>query len=294
MNSSITNGMMSADFVCYGCSTWDLGSLDTTSSSATWMWAHGPGRTVDSNSDSADLHQHPDNGKGNFKANVQAAHYTSSVEASNAITGKSSTAQPASSNSASSSGDSGSSSGVSKSGIKMLVTAHASLLTLTFYFWLPLGVLLFRLVPKSAVRFHYISQVIGTAFAIAGLGIAIYMSQNNNEWAGLDSYHQIIGILVVAFLVVQAIVGTVQHMIFKRKGKKSALAIPHMIFGWIILILGGVQGILGGIFAGDYNIAKGLAGLIAVVWVVTAAGAVYGRRRNAKRNHGYQERKGRA
>lgn len=56
MNSTIADGMMMADVICYACGSWS--SLDTTSSTQRFIHAMGPGSAVSSDDQAATIRQH--------------------------------------------------------------------------------------------------------------------------------------------------------------------------------------------------------------------------------------------
>lgn len=63
-NSSIdaSTGKMMAQFTCYGCTTWPSGKLDTTSSQQPFIYALGPGDTIQSDDENAPIEQHTQKG----------------------------------------------------------------------------------------------------------------------------------------------------------------------------------------------------------------------------------------
>ena len=59
----VENSTMTADVVCYGCSKWSGGTLDTSSTRAAWIWAAGPGKPVASDANDAHVDEHSEYGK---------------------------------------------------------------------------------------------------------------------------------------------------------------------------------------------------------------------------------------
>ena len=69
MQYSVTNssmdsstGTMTAQFTCYGCTTWPSGTLDTTSTQQSFIYALGPGDTIQSDDPNAQIEQHSQKG----------------------------------------------------------------------------------------------------------------------------------------------------------------------------------------------------------------------------------------
>lgn len=256
-SSGIANGLMTADISCYGCTTWSGGSLDTSSTSAAWMWAVGPGTTVESDSQSATIQQHKN--YGNFQLNMVSARAavaaastaTSAIAASSSASvatstvaaaatstatvaatstkavATSSTGAAAASTSAANAGNSATAAGtaagaaVTGTSYNSLLIAHAILLPLAFVLLLPLGVLFLRLSSFVPVRLHYLTQATALLCALAGFGIAIAYSYYGYG-AIYNEYHQIIGIIAVVLLVGQAAGGILHHLSYKRKAASAA------------------------------------------------------------------------
>ncbi|KAF9636786.1 putative integral membrane protein [Lasiodiplodia theobromae] len=56
--SGVSNGQMTANFKCASCSSWSGGSMDFSSSSASWIHASKSGSSLDSDDTSASIQQH--------------------------------------------------------------------------------------------------------------------------------------------------------------------------------------------------------------------------------------------
>ena len=84
--------------------------------------------------------------------------------------------------------------------------------------------------------------------------------------------HPIIGITVVGALLLQAIGGILNHYVYKKHKKRTAVAIVHVWWGRVIVTLGIINGGLGLMLSGNTvkgEIAYGvIAGMIWLTWVV--------------------------
>lgn len=108
----------------------------------------------------------------------------------------------------------------------------------------------------------------------------------------LSSYHPIIGIVVLALLFFQPILGYVHHIKFKKYSRRTVWSHAHLWLGRIAITAGMINGGLGLLLASDapaftgfaptrtYIIAYGaVAGFMWLLWVIAA---IIGERRRAK------------
>lgn len=58
--SGVENGMMTANVKCNSCNTWSGGSMDFSSSSASWIHAYKTGEALNTDDVSADISRHDD------------------------------------------------------------------------------------------------------------------------------------------------------------------------------------------------------------------------------------------
>ena len=156
--------------------------------------------------------------------------------------------------------------------------AHAAIMSVTFIVLMPLGALLVYLpAGNQTIRYlHAPFQLFAAAAAVAGLILGVILAhQNHNEYTG---YHPIIGYVVVGLVVlIQPALGLVQHLLFRRQGRKTIFGVTHRWLGRIIIILGMINGGLGFMFSGSvggknvpewgvivYSVA---AGVVAIFYV---------------------------
>lgn len=127
------------------------------------------------------------------------------------------------------------------------IYAHAILLCLVFFMLMPTAVVLLRLpfVGKAAFKVHWMIHVLAFLACVAGLGVAIKFSHDMTHWHSMTNFHQIIGIILTVVIIIQAAAGTVHHVMFKKRPRRTAVSYGHIIFGWSIIFLGMLNGCLG-------------------------------------------------
>ncbi|KPI41181.1 uncharacterized protein AB675_7981 [Cyphellophora attinorum] len=315
-----SDGSLVANIRCDSC----IGSsLSATATDSTWIWAYAGGSALDSTDTSANIQQHSSQGgfnldltkgTGGSSSNpfVAAAVTEPSASASASAPGESGSPSASASASGGSSptpsatnpdaiapvasqgADSGANTGASNNGSSRsssdptlsLRKSHGILMSITFVVLFPLAALTMYLPFARRVLFvHAPLQVIGIILMIAGLATGVLLG-NKTE---LDEYHQIIGYIVVALLVLfQPILGLLQHLYFRRHGGRSIKGVVHQWLGRSAILLGIINGGLGFNITGPvgstyvpkgaviaYGVIAGLVGIIYIAVVVLA-----GRRRS--------------
>jgi hypothetical protein len=165
--SSIQDGKYLVEAVCKNCTTWSLGSLDTTSTSQPFIFGLGPtGQTFSSDSTTANINQHSIFNI--FTLDMQQAAISNTASSASNSAG----ALASGSGSGSSSGSASSSSAASTTYKKV----HGIFNSIAFVILFPAGVILLRIF--NSVLLHAICQALAFIFLIVGLGTGIYLSQN--------------------------------------------------------------------------------------------------------------------
>lgn len=78
---------------------------------------------------------------------------------------------------------------------------------------------------------------------VAGLGLGVQLGKQVDE---LDGYHQIIGYILFAWMVIaQPALGLAQHLHFRKNGTRSPMGSGHRWLGRIMIAFGVVNGGLG-------------------------------------------------
>jgi predicted Na+-dependent transporter len=160
--------------------------------------------------------------------------------------------------------------------------AHGIIMSISFVILLPAFALTLYLVPYSKVasRIHAPLQLLTVCLIIAGFGLGIDV-EINFDLQG--QYHPKIGIAVVVYLiVVQPLMGFLQHRWFKKHAERGASSIFGHVHRWLgraVILLGIINGGLGlqlaRDLAGDAGATTGteiaygvVAGFVGLLWLV--------------------------
>lgn len=148
------------------CDKWATGSMDLTSSSTTWIWAFKNGSPINADSTSTTLSQH-DN-MNSFTFNLVTARGGNSLNPF--ITADHAPTQPVA--------NSGSSDqGIDRKKFNAARVAHASIMSLAFVLFFPVGAIVIRLFSFTGlVWVHAATQIFAYAMAIVGLGLGVYIA----------------------------------------------------------------------------------------------------------------------
>jgi hypothetical protein len=103
------------------------------------------------------------------------------------------------------------------------------------------------------------------------------------------SYHTIIGLVVMACLVVQPVLGLIHHERFRRLQRRQVWSYLHLFNGRIVITLGIVNGAIGLWIARASHRAKvaylAAAGAMWALWMMVALFAEWKRWRNGTGRH---------
>lgn len=263
-SSSIENSVMTANIVCRNCAGHEShNSVDLSSHKQPWIWAVGPGDTggnaVSSDSQNANINQHSNYGV--FFVNMTATRSNSTATPS--ISGKADTSVTPLPGS-----------------VPALIIIHAVCLAGSFLLLFPLGVVALRWFKW--VRVHWMLQIFATLICVLGLIIAITFSAMDPEYDTFDQGHQIIGILAVVALIIQALLGYQHHRNYKKTGQRTAVSHSHIWTGRTVIVLGMVNAVLGFSLAGYTPETIGIAVIAIVVLAITLAIVYFGARRSKR------------
>lgn len=147
--------------------------------------------------------------------------------------------------------------------------AHGIIGTVTFALLFPLGGILLRLLPgRLSLYLHAIWQVLALCLAIVTLGMGVWLAKGT---AYIETYHAILGIIVIAGVCLQPVTGWLHHRVFKKSGTRGAMSYLHRYWGIATITLGTINGGFGLQLAGAENkyvvIYSVLAALVWVVWM---------------------------
>lgn len=176
--------------------------MDFTDSKSGWIWAIKNGRALSSNSVSADIDQH-DN-QGDFSFDLTKARGGDSLNpfkaapATNTASGGASPTSASSSNGSGAGGDEssgdgsgesygGSSSGGYSGGERKTrhhaVIAHGTTMGAAFALFFPIGAIIIRLFNfRGLVWVHVATQIFAYTIALAGLGLGVYIAVTPSEY----------------------------------------------------------------------------------------------------------------
>ncbi|KAI1101458.1 iron reductase domain protein [Jackrogersella minutella] len=242
-------------FVCYSCHLWPNTQVSATSRSQPWMWAWNSDQEFDAFTLDAPLKMHAPHagagGWGNFYVDMAMSlnAWPSPPTSAPIIPGVHSI-------------------GVSNSpvmspayGIAWLknnpvLHLHGILMGVAFLFIFPSGVLAMRSGRTKAFKYHWILQLVASSFVAVGFVLGVTLGRK------IDTFHQILGITLVAFLGIQSVLGWRHHMVFLRIRRRTWLSHSHIWLGRLMMI-GGWSNLITGLALGGYsNLSVGITGLV--------------------------------
>jgi hypothetical protein len=163
-----------------------------------------------------------------------------------------------------------------------ILIAHGVLASLAFVILFPAGAIAIRLASfPGVVWLHAGFQILAYLVYIAAFGLGVYMATEMNL---LDSYHPIIGIVVLVLVFFQPITGLLHHTLFKKYSHRTLWSYAHIWIGRIAVTLGIINGGVGLRLADSMHMSS-RGGIIAysviaaVVWLVWVAAMFIGERR---------------
>lgn len=268
--SGVHDGVITANVRCDTCLKWNGGTENVNGSSSPWIWAVKYGESLNSVSLSESITQHDDHG-------------VMTIDLKEATGGSSANpfAQMARAPVSSSEEDPGFA--AFRSTVKRKKTAHAVLMIVAFVVMFPSFALGLHIFPsKWTVNIHGTFQVFTLAVVTAGFGVGISLARQIEL---IDSYHTIIGMIIVPCLVLfQPAMGLLQHRFFRKTGGKGPFAYMHRWFGRMMIILGIINVGLGFKLAnaprGAIIATSVVAGVVAMVYVAIASWTGRPRRRD--------------
>ena len=120
--------------------------------------------------------------------------------------------------------------------VSSLVIVHAICLAGSFLLLFPSGVVALRWF--GSFKMHWILQISATSISIIGLIIAIALSVLDPEFMSFDEAHQILGIIVVVSLVLQALLGYLHHRNYQKSEQRTWVSHSHLWIGRGAIALG--------------------------------------------------------
>ncbi|KKY19738.1 putative cellobiose dehydrogenase [Phaeomoniella chlamydospora] len=229
--------ILTAHIICYSCEK-RLGRPEGQPFQS-FIWAVNPTQDFDNNfADNVDLKMHShESGFGNFYAEM-----SKSIAADKSIA-----SVPAITNTKSNTATQETPPPGTPAALKastrtfrsQMWAVHGILMTISFYFLYPLGIIVMRGGLPRAVRLHWVIQAIATITATTGSLIGIMLSRRFIRW------HQYIGCFVLFAVLMQSLLGWRHHITYLRTKQKTWMSKIHVWLGHIILLLGWLELIMG-------------------------------------------------
>ncbi|KAH6690647.1 hypothetical protein F5X68DRAFT_274539 [Plectosphaerella plurivora] len=228
-----------------GCRSWSGGVLDPSSAAFDAIYALGPREALRSDQPDAWLPMHREYG---------------SLRIDLARTGNSTGAPILTSRSRTEGATAGAAGNYRR---EWKSTFHAVSMVVVFVGMLPAGALMIQL--GHWARLHAMNQVLALLLFLVGAGLGMATSPNFQRSRLFRSPHQILGIVIMIFLLAQFVLGFLHHRQWKQTKQPTKLAVPHRWLGRVIMLMGIVNAFLGFRFAlnGFYNYI--LTGLVIAV-----------------------------
>lgn len=128
------------------------------------------------------------------------------------------------------------------SSVPTLIIIHAICLGGAFLLLFPLGVIALRWF--STVKFHWMLQLLAAFICVIGLCIAIALSVMDPEYMDFGEAHQVIGIVVVVAVMIQALLGYWHHRNYKKVGERTWVSHSHLWVGRLVIVAGMINAVL--------------------------------------------------
>ncbi|KAL5596946.1 hypothetical protein BROUX41_006380 [Berkeleyomyces rouxiae] len=270
--SGVANDVMTANFVCENCDSWNGGSMSLGASDTQWISAWRSGAALNSDSTSASITIH--DGTDEFEVDLSAASIASDsnpfVSTAASTTGSNSGSNSGSSNGTSNSVVSvsaGASGGGGSRDNKNLLKIHGWIMASMFVMLYPIGTVVMPALHQWAI--HGAIQVLAMIGMWVGYGYG-HAAANKVDTL-FDDCHQLIGVVVCAGLSIQPITGYLHHRYFVAHKSRGAISYGHIWYGRLLLGLGIVNGGLGLSSTDAKTKAVVAYSVLAGVWVATFA-----------------------
>jgi hypothetical protein len=216
--------------------------MSFTDSTSSWIYAYKTGSAIDSDSVSASVSQHTQ--YGTTTLNLQNAAggsssnpFTSTADSTSSNSSSASSSSPSSASTASSSSGGG---GGTPGDVNMVIMAHAILAPLAFVLFFPMGAMMIRLLSFKGVVWLHAGWMVTTYIIVLGaMGMGVWIAVVTQQ---LDTYHSIIGLIVVGALLLQPVSGITHHLLYKKTGGANVATYPHIWWGRAIVTLGIING----------------------------------------------------
>ncbi|KYK60303.1 cellobiose dehydrogenase [Drechmeria coniospora] len=140
---------------------------------------------------------------------------------------------------------------------------HAAFMIFFVVFMFPLGVVLLRL--GRWARWHGLNQTVGMVGVLAGLVLGVLTSFHYQRSRDFRSYHQILGFILVGFILIQFSLGVLHHTQYRKTQAPTKFGRVHLWLGRIIIFVGTLNALFGFSFALNRKYGIALATLIVIL-----------------------------
>ncbi|KAF7898046.1 hypothetical protein BELL_0542g00010 [Botrytis elliptica] len=226
--SGITGGVMRANVLCTNCPL-----PNTTSTALPWIAAWHLGSPIDSTSTSYTINQHDDSRYRQFTYDLTTAVIESDENPflSNGTT-------------ASTSGSGSEENGISASTLNAYSIAHGTIMGITMVILFPVGAMLMPMFGKWWI--HAAFQTFSLVMLTAGFGLGVKLAMSKDYlFKNQGKTHTSSGLALFVLLIIQAIMGLMHHLAYRKQHVKGFLGFIHIWYGRSLLILGIICGGLG-------------------------------------------------
>ncbi|KAF2849280.1 iron reductase domain protein [Plenodomus tracheiphilus IPT5] len=257
--SGISNGVMRANVLCRNCNSWQSGSMDFTASSGGFIHARLGGPSLDSTDIEQPIGVHSTHGEFSWPFTTAVGGASTNPFQDTRITANttSSTARG----------------GGSSVNTAAVLWCHGIFASIAFVLLFPLGGILIRVGNfPGLIWMHAGLQMFAWLLFVTSFGLGLY-------YGIIDDYmkeaHPIIGIVLIAMMLFQPLLGWLHHLRFLRTGGRSIFSHGHIWIGRIAIILGMINGGLGmklsGVSNTYYIVYSVFAGVFGLAYLVAIA-----------------------
>lgn len=258
---AIRDGRYVINAICHSCRSWRTGSIDFNSKRQAMIYAVGSDEMrLNSNAQDAGLRRH--DYYGTFKIDMVAAKGDPSLFPPKDLSATNSTDFKEHNDHEYSS------------------SIHRVVMVGTFVALFPIGV--FYKTILGNIRWHYYTQIFGILVVIVGSGLGVALSRSYERSKHYNHPHQLIGVVVLVLILLQATLGGLHHRIFEAKQKPTIMGIIHRVLGPVAILFGIINGFLGFNFALTPRRNIGYAIVIIIVLLLLCGAALFQMRRRRR------------
>lgn len=228
--SGVSNGIMRANIRCGNCSNWQGGNMDFTASSGGFIYARLSGPSLDSTDVEEGIRIHSMYGEFSWSFTSAVGGASINPFEDTTLTANTTISPPASG-------------GGSNINAAAVLWCHGIFASAAFVLLFPLGGILIRVGNfPGLIWVHAGLQIFAWLLFVTAFGLGLYYGIKGDY---MMEAHPIIGIVLVAMLLFQPLLGWLHHVRFVRTRSRSVFSHGHIWIGRIAIILGMINGGLG-------------------------------------------------